>query len=156
MLDLPHAAGRGLAHKRRRLLERECYPDTWWNVDIYSDGRIQIELADADKQTGTTISAGAVRQKAWNHVAIVVDRRNFQTRYYLNGRLDSGRPLPAAFRGQLDMADKSLTTGIRQPFIGLLGELKIYRRARTQQEIRSSYEPAKPRYTSVRFTAESD
>ena len=54
------------------------------------------------------------------------------------------------------MADKSLTTGIWQPFIGLLGELKIYRRALTEQEVRSSYEPAKPRYTSVQFTAEPD
>jgi hypothetical protein len=144
------------AHKRRRLLDKGRYPETWWNVDIYSDGRIQMELADADKQTGTTISAGAVRQNAWNHVTIVVDRRNFQTRYYLNGRLDSSRPLPAAFRGHLDMADKSLTTGIWQPFVGLLGELKIYRRALTEQEIRSSYEPAKQRYASVQFTAEPD
>jgi hypothetical protein len=144
------------AHKRRRLLDKGRYPDTWWNVDIYSDGRIQMELADANKQTGTTISAGAVRQNAWNHVAIVVDRRSFQTRYYLNGRLDSGRSLPAAFRGHLDMADKSLTTGIWQPFIGLLGELKIYRRALNENEIRGSYEPAKLRYTSVQFTAEPD
>jgi hypothetical protein len=74
----------------------------------------------------------------------------------LNGRLDSGRSLPAAFRGHLDMADKSLTTGIWQPFIGLLGELKIYRRALSENEIRSSYEPAKPRCTSVQFTAEPD
>ena len=87
------------AHKRRRLLDKGRYPDSWWNVDIQSDGRIQMELADADKQTGTTVSAGAVRQNAWNHVAIVVDRRNFQTRYYLNGRLDSTQPLPPRSAG---------------------------------------------------------
>ena len=89
-------------------------------------------------------------------MTIVVDRRNFQTRYYLNGQLDSSKSLPAAFRGPLDMAEKSLTTGNWQPFIGLLGELKIYRRALTEREIRGSYEPAKSHYQSVQFTTEPE
>jgi hypothetical protein len=143
-------------HKRRRLLDKGRYPDTWWNVDIWSDGRMQMELADAEKQSGTTVSAGSVRQNAWSHVAIVVDRRNLQTRYFLNGTLDSARPLPAAFRGHLDTAGTSLTTGAWQPFIGLLGELKIYRRALGEQEIRGGYESARARYSSVRFSAEPE
>lgn len=143
-------------HKRRRLLDKGRYPDTWWNVDITSDGRIRMELADSAKQSGTTESDGAVRQGVWNHLAIVVDRKNFQTRYYLNGRLDSTKPLPAGFQGQLDMTDKSLTTGIWQPFIGLLDDLKIYRRVLTEGEIQETLQRSQDQYTSVQFTAESD
>ncbi|MFH1921232.1 MAG: LamG-like jellyroll fold domain-containing protein [Planctomycetota bacterium] len=143
-------------HKRRRLLDKGLYPDTWWNLDVTCDGRIHMEMTDADKHPGTTESDGAVRENAWTHLAVVVDRKNFQTRYYLNGRRDSTKDLPAVFAGSLDMVGKSLTTGNWQPFIGLLDELKIYKRVVTERESEESFQRSEARYTSPRFTVEWD
>ena len=68
---------------------------------------------------------------------------NVQTRYYLNGWRDSSRPLPAAFRGHLDTADKSLTTGIWQPFIGLMcSHSSVHRLRAVWLETRLDLRPA--------------
>ena len=142
------------AHKRRRLLDKGLWPTTWWNVDILTNGRIHMEMADASKHVGTTDSDGAVKEKEWTHLAIVVDRKDLKTKYYLNGKLDSTKNLPAAFTGNLDMAGKSFTTGIWQPFIGLMDELKIYKRVLTAGEIGESFERSKMGYTNAEFTAE--
>jgi hypothetical protein len=144
------------AHKRRRLLDKGLWPDAWWNIDIWSDGRVQMEMSDAGRQSGTTVSDGGVTENRWTHLAIVVDRKGSATRYYLNGVLDSTKDLPATFIGALDMAGKSLTTGIWQPFIGLLDDLRVYRRALTDGEIQASFEASRARYTSVDFTAEDE
>ncbi|MCK5803342.1 MAG: hypothetical protein KAI66_10940, partial [Lentisphaeria bacterium] len=139
------------AHQRRRFLDKGLWPKTWWNVDILSDGRIRMEMHDSEKQTGTTQSQGAIDENRWTHVAIVVDRRNSTTTYYLNGRRDSVIPLPAEFAGSLDTADKSLTIGNWQPFIGLLGELRIYKRALTGDEVAAQYAKDNKRYTDTAF-----
>ncbi len=141
-------------HKRRRMLDKGLYPDAWWNVDVWSDGRVQMELGLAGVQGGTTTSNGVLPENAWTHLAIVVDRKAFMTRYYLNGASAGEKPLPPAFTGALDMAGKSFTTGIWQTFVGLLDELRIYKRALTEAEIRADYEASRARYTSTDFTAE--
>ncbi|MBM3498083.1 MAG: LamG domain-containing protein, partial [Armatimonadetes bacterium] len=142
------------AHQRRRLLDKGLYPDTWWNVDIWSDGRVQMEIVDSNQQNGTTVSAGTLKEAAWTHLAIVVDRANSSTTYYLNGLPDCSRPLPAAFTGNLNMAGKSFTTGGWQPFIGLLDELKVYKRALTTAEVAATCEASRARYTSAEFTTD--
>jgi hypothetical protein len=143
-------------HKRRRLLDKGLWPATWWNVDIWSDGRVQMEMTDANGQPGTTASDGALKESVWTQLAIVVDRAGFATRYYFNGALDSAKGLPATFTGNLDMTGKSFTTGIWQPFVGLLDELQVYRRALTDAEVRASYDASKARYTSTEFAAEEE
>ena len=143
-------------HRRRRLLDKGQWPQTWWNVDVLSDGRLQMEMADAARNVGTTQSDGAVREGEWAHVAIVVDRENFVTRYYINGAPAGPKPLPANFTGSLDMDGKSFTTGNWQPFVGLLDDLRIYRRTLSPDEVRASYEQSRARYTSGEFTTDAD
>jgi hypothetical protein len=142
------------AHQRRRLLDKGLYPDTWWNVDVWSDGRVQMEVIDSARQNGTTVSGGTLREKAWTHLGIVVDRKSFATTYYLNGVPDSTKPLPPALTANLDMVGKSFTTGGWQPFVGLLDELRIYKRALTAQEIAADYTASRARYTSAEFTTD--
>lgn len=138
-------------HQRRRIIEKGAYPATWWNVDVWADGRVQMEMADENAANGTTVSAGSIPEKAWTHVAIVVDRRNRQVRYYFNGKPDSTVALPASFAGALNVSGRPLSTGTWQQFVGLLADLKIYRRALGADEIARSYEGAKERYVSGEF-----
>jgi hypothetical protein len=150
----PTQLGIDSPHQRRRLLDKGLYPQTWWNVDVWSDGRVQMEMVDADGQNGTTVSDGALREGEWTHLAIVVDRQALVTRYYLSGLPAGEKPLPPNFTGSLDLAGKSLTTGIWQPFVGLLDDLRVYRRALSADEIRAQHEASAARYTSTQFTAE--
>lgn len=143
-------------HPRRRLLDKGLWPATWWNVDVWSDGRVQMEMGDGTGQTATTQSAGGLREREWTHLAIVVDRQRGQTRYYLNGRLDSAPSFPGPFTARLDLAGRSLTTGTWQPFTGLLDELRIYGRALSEAEVQQHYRALAARYRSARFTIEAE
>ncbi|MEI6499933.1 MAG: LamG-like jellyroll fold domain-containing protein, partial [Armatimonadota bacterium] len=116
-------------HKRRRIIGKEGWPQSYWDVDVWSDGRVQMEMADGNVKNGTTISAGTIPEKAWTHLVIVVDRAKATTRYYFNGKLDSEMSLPPGFTDDLNVSGKSLSVGSWQPFMGLLSGLKVYRRA---------------------------
>jgi hypothetical protein len=88
---------------------------------------------------------GAIPENAWSHFAVVADRTQGKIRYYLNGKLDSAGGIPPGFTGSLDV-DGDLSIGSRwQPFLGMLDEVKIFRRALTEDEIRASYEKEKGR-----------
>jgi hypothetical protein len=139
------------AHKRRRIIEKLAYPATWWNVDLWSDGRLQMEMKDENGTNGTTVSADAIQEKTWTHVVITVDRKNFTTSYYFNGQLDSAREIPRGFTGSLNVGGRNLSTGTWQPYVGLLSDLRIYRRVLRPDEIMRSYEAARNRYVSGSF-----
>jgi hypothetical protein len=143
-------------HPRRRLLEKCGYPDSYWNVDVWNGGRVQMEMADAGRKGGTTVSAGAMAEKTWTHLAIVVDRVNHKVSYYFNGTLDSAPGLPPDFVGNLDVPGLPLSTGTWQQFIGLLAELRIYRRALGEDEVKTAYEQLRPRFGSAEFTVIPD
>jgi hypothetical protein len=82
----------------------------------------------------------------------VVDRANRKTRYYFNGRLDSAQDIPATFTGPLDVEGGDLSIGSGwHPFIGLLDEVKIYKRALTQAEISASYAREKGNRASAEY-----
>jgi len=140
-------------HKRRRIIEKGGYPATWWNVDVWTDGRVQMEMADESAASGTTVSEGSTPEKAWTHVVIVVDRKGFTTSYYFNGKLDSTRDIPQGFTGNLNVSGKALSTGTWQQYVGLIADLRIYRRVLGQDEIARSYEAGRDRYVSGEFRA---
>jgi hypothetical protein len=129
---------------RRRFMSKDNYPNTWWNLNLTTDGKPFLEMVDANKATCANRPNGAIPQNAWTHLVVVVDRANAQTRYYFNGKLDSAQDIPPAFRGPLDAEGGDLSLGSSwQPFIGLLDEVKIYRRALTESEIQAGYEKEK-------------
>ncbi|MGD0784177.1 MAG: LamG-like jellyroll fold domain-containing protein, partial [Candidatus Aminicenantales bacterium] len=128
-------------HKRRRVIEKSGYPGTTWNVDLWTDGRVMMEMADQRTTSGNTISAGTIPEKKWTHLVIAVDRKGFQ---------------PRTFTGHLDVPGKPLSTGTWQQFIGMIAELKIYRRLLHPAEIRAGYEKAKDRYASAAYTVIPD
>ncbi len=143
-------------NKRRRVLAKDGYPATYWNVDIWSDGRVMMEMADNARGDGTTTSGGKIAAKCWTHLVVSVDREARSVSYYFDGRLDTRRDLPATFSDRLDVAGASMTTGAWQPFVGLLSDLRIYRRALTAEDAAAHYQAGKARHTSAAFAAEPD
>lgn len=126
---------------RRRILGKNDHPKTWWALDVTREGKVFLEMGDANKVTCRPGSAGSIAEQAWTHFAVVVERAGRRARFYLNGALDRTVELPAAFTGPLDVAGKDLSIGSRwQPFVGLLDELRIYRRALSAAEIRTLWE----------------
>ncbi len=143
-------------NNRHRIIEKEGYPDSYWNVDVWSDGRVQMEMADTERKNGTTIAAGVIPERAWTHLVISVDRKGRKVSYYFNGKLDSTRDLPPEFAGSLDVSGKPLSTGTWQQFVGMIGELKVYRRTISGDEVGATYQQTKARYVAGPFAVLSD
>lgn len=136
---------------RRRFISKTAR-DTWWNVNITSDGKPFIELRDSNKAMCASRPAGSIPQNAWSHLAIVVDRAHRKIRYYLNGAPDSALDIPASFSGHLDVPNGDLTIGSQwQPFIGLLDDVKLYRRALTEDDVRTAFIAGQMRHNSVAY-----
>ncbi len=142
----------GSADARRRFMDKNHYPKTWWNLNLTPEGRPLLEMGDGNGVPSRTGATGAIPEKAWTHLVFVVDRRNRQTRFYFNGKLDSSATIPDAFTGSLDVEGRPLSIGSSwQPFIGLLDEVKIFRRALTGAEIEADYESEKTARGSTDF-----
>lgn len=137
---------------RRRFLSKNAYPATYFGLDITSAGNIIVEMVDSNKAGCRAQQSGAVPENAWTLVTVVVDRTNRQVRYYLDGALDCTREIPATFTGPVDVVGKDLTIGSNwHPFVGLLDEVRIYKRALTEAEIKATYEREKGQRTSAEY-----
>jgi len=136
---------------RRRFLSKNDHPRSWWVMDITPAGRISLEMADSNRVSRTSRTQAGIPEHAWSHVAVVADRTNSRVRFYLDGQLDSSHELPANFTGSLD-TPADLTIGSSwQPFIGLLDEVRIFKRALGEAEIKAAYEREKGRRASVEY-----
>jgi len=135
---------------RRRFMSKDDYPRTWWNLNITADGKPTLEMKDANGKNGGSHSKGSIPENAWTHLVVVADRTDAKTRYYFNGKLDSERGIPSSFTGSLDVKGGDLSIGCGwQSFIGLMDDVKIYKRALSADEIRTGYEDSKGRYTET-------
>jgi hypothetical protein len=120
----------------RRCLEKSAFPHTWWNVDILADGRVELEMGDADGQSGTTRSEGRIPVGAWTHVAISVDRQAETVTYYIGGRRDCVKNLPEDFDGALDVRGRDLFIGgAHFGLNGAMDEVKVLRRTLTRNDL---------------------
>ncbi len=137
---------------RRRFMSKDGFPDSGWNLNVTVDGRPFIEMRDANRVTCANRPSGAIPENAWTHLVVVVDRANAQTRYYYNGVLDSAGVIPAEFTGALDVAGRDLSLGSSwQPYVGLLDEVQIYRRALSPAEIQAGYSKQRDRRGSTAY-----
>ncbi|MCL4202531.1 MAG: right-handed parallel beta-helix repeat-containing protein [Pirellulaceae bacterium] len=136
---------------RRRLMSKNDHPRTWWVLDITPAGRVSLEMADSNRISRVSRTQAGIPENAWSHVAVVVDRTGRQVRFYLNGRLDSAHELPANFTGALDVPAELTLGSTWQPFIGLLDEVRIFKRTLDEAEIKAGYEREKVRRTSAEY-----
>lgn len=134
-------AGRSSSLAGIRVLRKSLYPSTWWVVDILPDGRVQMEMGDSNSVVSGQASICAITTGNWYHVTIVVDRVNFEVRYYINGTPAGTQPIPGEFEGNLDVAGKFFDIGSMgwNTFNGIIDELAIYRRTLSAEEIEQQY-----------------
>ncbi len=137
---------------RRRLMSKDSYPNSWWNLNLTTDGKPLLEMVDSNKAGCGNRATEAVAENAWSHLVFVVDRSKSETRCYLNGKLAGVQAVSPAFQGALDVQGGDLSIGCSwQPFIGLLDEVKIYKRVLTVREIAASCEQEKNNRTSTEY-----
>ena len=137
---------------RRRFLSKNRFPKTWMVMDITSQGRPHLEIVDSNSVGCQTRPTATIPENAWTHMAVVVDRTNSKLMYYFNGKLDSTHNIPPSFTGSMDVKGAELTVGSTwQPFVGMLDEVKIYRRTLTPAEVKSSYDNDKDRRASSEY-----
>ena len=137
---------------RRRFMSKDNYPNTWWNLNITTGGKPFLEMVDANKANCANRPSGTIPENAWTHLVVVVDRTSAKTKYYFNGALDSAQDIPPAFTGALDVKGGELSIGCTwQPFLGLLDEVRIYKRVLTEGEIRASYDKEKGNRTNATY-----
>ena len=139
-------------HQRRRILDKGRCPTVWWNVDVLTDGRLRMEMGGGEGQYASTDSQGRIPEHRWTHVVVAVDRSDFSTTYYFNGARDSVRNLPRTFTRSLSTPGKSFTIGAWQPYIGLIDDLRIYRRALSGVEAAGRSAARRERYGGSEFT----
>lgn len=138
---------------RRRFMSKDSPArSTWWNLNITTEGRPFLEMRDSNQAICANRPKGTLPENSWTHLAIVVDRAKRKVRYYLNGAADSATDIPENFTGSLDVAGGDLSIGGGwQPFIGLLDEVKIHRRALTDAEVQADYAREKANRTSAKY-----
>ncbi len=139
----------------RRLLCKSNFPQAFWTLDIFKDGRVMFAMRDEDGHTGTTVSREVIREHAWTFLTIVVDREQFVTRFFFNGKLADERSIPKAFTGELDVTGKPLLISTWRPFIGLVDDLTLSTGAATEARVQALYENRKAAYASAAFTAKA-
>jgi len=132
---------------RRRFMSKDHYPHTWWNLNLTAAGTPYLEMVDDRRVTCAIRPVGTLPENAWSHFAVVVDRTRRQVRYFLNGKPDHTGEIPADFIGSLDAKGGDLFIGNRwQPFLGMLDEVRLYRRTLRDDEILARYESEKGRH----------
>ena len=136
---------------RRRFLSKNDHPRSWWVLDITPAGRIQLEMTDANRVGQVVRTEAGIAEHEWAHLAVVVDRGEGQVHFYLNGRHDSTRRLPAEFRGALDVPADLTLGSTWQPFIGLLDEVRIFRRQLDEAEVQSTFAAERERRTCTAY-----
>jgi hypothetical protein len=132
-----------------RLLGKEAFPQTWWVINVLPDGRPELVLGNGTGP-GQSVRVAAMAPLAldgWSWLVYAVDRTQGVVRCYLDGRLDSSKPIPTVFTGALDVPGRALCIpSSHKPFTGLIDELGIYHRALADAEVAAQYRaaPARP------------
>src|SRR6266404_1509605 len=98
-------------------------------------------VVDSTKGLQEVIVPGAVRIHEWIHVAAVSGKSGM--RVYVNGQLAGRNPYPGSFSalksGELNRLGKTVTQNDADPsFQGQMAEVRIWRVARTEQEIQDA------------------
>ncbi|HND51637.1 MAG TPA: DUF1592 domain-containing protein, partial [Pirellulaceae bacterium] len=117
-----------------------------WYLDMPTNqGVLRIETAGPDNAPHGTVASrpGAIRTNTWQHVAAVVRRGAGQTKLYVNGyQVASGTIGP----GDLDNRKVDLQIGRiqdAQQFQGDIDDVRIFRRALTENELQALVEPGR-------------
>jgi len=112
-----------------------------WSIGYNAQGNaIKVDTKNMFSCTTALLSSAKVNPNEWTHVAIVfnVGKTN-NVSYYFNGRLDKTSNTCKYLNTNSVINIKNYYGSKSYPFNGTLDEIRIWKRALTSQEIKSSY-----------------
>ena len=120
-----------------------CFAVAWIGGRGLGTGR---EVGKSVRPTSRT----PLSRERWTHVAFAVDRERGQVRCYINGAPDGTARIPGKLTGSLSVEGKDLMIpSARKPFVGLIDELKLYRRALADAEVKADWQREHAKRTSA-------
>jgi hypothetical protein len=135
-----------------RLLGKEAFPENWWVINLLDSGRAELVLGEGrgPNRSLRATTAAPLATDAWNHLVVVADRNAGEVAWYLNGELDSRHQIPQTMTKGLHAAGADIAIpSTHKPFRGLIGDLRIYRRALTGGRVLELFEEAAAHRTST-------
>jgi hypothetical protein len=121
-----------------RLLGKEAFPENWWVINLLDSGRAELVLGEG-RGPGRQVRAVTdtpLATNAWTHLVAVADRQAGAVRWYVNGAPDGRQPIPETMTEGLHAAGRDLAIpSSHKPFRGLIGDLRIYRRALAAERV---------------------
>lgn len=120
-----------------------------WFLDVTERGVVRFKMIGIDPANGTEHSAtvstgsGAIRENAWQHIAVVMRRGRNDARIYVNGYLVA-RAAVGSFQFDDEKSDLRIGhTPEMAAFEGKLADLRLYRRPLEEPEVAGLVQPGK-------------
>lgn len=137
-----------------RLLGKEAFPENWWVINLLPDGRAELVLGQGRGLTVRPKTTSSLATEAWNHLVAVIDCHAKEARLYLNGRLEGHQAIPDVMTKGLNVAGRDIAIPSKhKPFRGLIGDLRIYRRALSPEYVKKLFQIRASRRNSTTFQA---
>jgi parallel beta-helix repeat protein len=143
---------------QRRLFAYGAYPQAFWCVDIFGDGKVsfyQVYKAGEKSITSGVSSSTTLTLNQWAHVAVVCDRKAGFANIYINGRPRGEQKLPAEFDGDFSVSGEFTVGNAWQNYWGVADEVKLYKRALARGEIKAEFERLKDAFKVTPTAAEA-
>lgn len=141
-----------------RLIGKESFPDNWWVINLLDDGRAELVLGEG-RGANRSIrpkTESSLATDAWNHLVAVADREAGEVRWYLNGKPSGRVPIPEAMTEGIRAAGSDIKIpSTHEPFHGLIGDLRIYRKAISPEGVGALYRDEVKQYNSVEYETSS-
>ena len=97
-------------------------------------------------------TTAAIPTDAWSHVVAVADRQAKEVRWYLNGKLDSRHPIPETMTDGLNADGRDIAIpSTHKPFRGLVGDVRIYGKGLSTEQVKALFDEEAPRRASTAF-----
>ncbi len=143
---------------QRRLFAYGAYPQAFWCVDIFGDGKVslyQVYKAGEKSISSGVSSSTPLTLGQWAHVAVVCDRKAGLANVYINGRPRGEQKLPAEFDADLSVSGEFTVGNAWQNYWGAADEVRLYRRALVRDEVKAEFERLKGAFNVIPTAAEA-
>ena len=129
---------------QRRLFSFGTYPDAALVIDLMASGQLSYYFCYRPNSSGATVAAGGasaagLKTGQWAHVALVCDRDKGQVETYINGFGQGSTALPPDFAGDFSLGGELTLGSGWHNYLGLMDEVKIYRRALSRAEVKAEF-----------------
>jgi hypothetical protein len=125
-----------------RLLGKEAFPQNWWVINLLDDGRAELVLGEG-RGPGKSVrptTTKPLKKGVWSHLVAVVDRQAGEARWYLDGAPAGRLKMPETMTAGIHAAGRDIAIpSSHKPFRGLIGDLRIYRKAISEEKVKALF-----------------